>query len=122
MVRDMMADTVMTESEVENIHRLLSDLGRRMEKGFDELKELFEGVEERVRKVEHNEASCNPQMTLRMMNVEKSVKDNHDEIKILKNIATKLQHTNEILTWLFVLLTTLATGVLIAWLSRIVGA
>lgn len=122
MVRDMMADTVMLESEVENIHRLLSDLGRRMEKGFDELKELFEGVEERVRKVEHNEASCNPQMTMRMMNVEKSVKDNQDEIKILKNIATKLQHTNEILTWLFVLLTTLATGVLIAWLSRIVGA
>jgi len=118
----MTADTVMTEGEVNNIRQQLSDLGRRMEKGFDELKELFGGMEERVRKVEHNEASCNPQMMLRMAKAEEGIKANQEEIKILKNIATKLQHTNEILTWLFVLLTTVATAVLITWITRMVGA
>lgn len=116
-----MDDTVMSEGEIQRIHHQITSLGERMEKGFDELKRMFGGVEERVRMVETREANCNPLVMKRLTDAENDIKTNGEEIKALKLIVGKLQHTNEILSWLLGITTVTGTALIISLISKLVG-
>lgn len=55
----------------------ISALEQRIEKGFDELKEMLKGFDERVRAVEQREAGCQPIITARLDAAFRKI-DDHD--------------------------------------------
>jgi len=113
-------DTIMTDIEIRNLQQQIVSLGERMEKGFDELKRLFSGMDERVRTVENREASCQPALSGRIDAAWRSIEDNksklgeHDrKIDAIEKAMGVLVHTNNILKWLLGISTAGLTALLI---------
>jgi hypothetical protein len=92
----------------------IDSLGERMDKGFEELKELLRSYEERTRAVEQNQAGYQPVLIARMKTAEILLKEHSDEIKVLKNAVLELINTNRILKWVFGVFTAILVTMLIA--------
>ena len=113
MVRLMPGDTKMTDNEILGLQTQITSLGTRMEKGFDELKEIVSGFDQRVRTVELKEANCNPILTARVDSAWLKLNEHEASIKELVKISTELVYTNRILKWLLGIFTVIMGAFLI---------
>jgi hypothetical protein len=91
----------------------INALGETMQNGFKEMKELLQGIEQRVRGIETQEAGCAPLVNQRLKAVEDRVKEHADQLGKLSKIVTELAQTNTILKWLLGLLTVILGAVLV---------
>lgn len=99
--------------------------GERMDRGFGELKEILQGIDDRVRRLENNEAGCQPLVNNRLSEAFRQLDKHTADIKTLtdtigqmKETMAELQHANKILTWIGGLL----GSALILWLvSQLLG-
>ena len=66
MVLHMPGEIDMPPNEYDGLQRQIDQLGKGMEKGFDEIKQIVSGFDKRVRDVEIKEANCNPILTARV--------------------------------------------------------
>lgn len=115
-------------SEDSALQRQITDLGERMEKGFDKIEKLVTGMDARVRAVEQKEASCQPITQARLDAVWREVDEQkakiktlEDEIETMSKAILKLIQTNNILKWILGVLTVIGTSLLIAYLSKMAG-
>jgi predicted RNase H-like nuclease (RuvC/YqgF family) len=59
----------MPPSSTAALQAQIDNLGERMDRGFDEIKNLLRSYEERTRKVEQQEAGCQPVITSQIKSV-----------------------------------------------------
>lgn len=119
MVLHMPGEIIMTEGTLRGLQDQINSLGNRMEKGFDELKQIVSGFDKRVRDVELKEANCNPILTARVDAAWRKL-DEHDAVlkemdkamEELKKTISELVSTNKILKWLLGVMTVLMTAYL----------
>lgn len=85
----------------------INQLGASMEKGFARIEALLASYEARTRALEQQEASCQPIITNRLVNVEMRLKDHDDlftkireETGLIQKNIQELQLSNRILKWL----------------------
>lgn len=85
----------------------ITALGERMDRGFSELKEILQGMDDRVRRLENNEAGCQPLVNSRLNEAWRQLDQHTNDIKALndafaklKDTIAELQHANKILTWI----------------------
>ena len=78
-----------------------------MDRSFTELKEILQGMDDRVRRLENNEAGCQPLVNSRISEAFRQLDKHTADIKTLtdaiaqmKATITELQHANKILTWI----------------------
>lgn len=90
----------MTPTQSQALQQQITDLGARMDRGFDELKEIMVGFETRVRGLEQREAGCQPLLQSRVDAAFRLIDEHSSEIKKLNEIITELRQTNRIITWL----------------------
>lgn len=116
MVLLMQGEIIMTEGTLRGLQDQINSLGNRVEKSFDELKQIISGFDKRVRDVELKEANCNPILTSRVDAAWRKL-DEHDAVlkemdkalEELKNSISELVNTNKILKWILGILTVLMT-------------
>lgn len=100
-------------AELRGLQAQIDTLGTRMEKGFDEIKTMLSGYEERVRRLELHEANCSPMITSRMDAAWQKINEHARDIDEMKDAITKLTQTNSILRWILGISTAVLTAVLI---------
>lgn len=107
-----------TETTV-NMQSQINLLSETMQRGFQELKELLQSIEQRVRTIETSEARCQPMVFSKIDAAwrkidEHEVKLNGHERKLaeINDLLQSLRQTNKILTWLGVVL----GGTALIWL------
>ncbi|MBI4928315.1 MAG: hypothetical protein HY835_11155 [Anaerolineae bacterium] len=111
----------MTDSHAvtgKSLQAQIDSLGERMEKGFEEIKALLRGNEERLRSLETREASCQPLIQSRLDAAWRKIDEHEKEIETLTEIAQSLRATLRVVTGVLVVL---GTGVG-AWLvNQVLG-
>lgn len=82
-------------------------LAARMERGIEELKEMLQGFDNRVRSVEHREAACQPVVQARLDAAWRKIDENSTQIDLLNKTIqelrltiTELKRTQSLLSWL----------------------
>lgn len=85
----------------------INALGERMEAGFKRLEDKINSFEERVRSVEHSEASCQPLLQARLDAAWRQIESNGAKIETMAGVQAQqqqmigeLRHSNKIMTWL----------------------
>lgn len=106
------------------LQKQIDGLGERMERGFDEIKTIMRGFDDRVRGVETQQAGCGPMLNSRMDAAWRQIDQHEMDLKTLKDVlqnqATAIQEltqTNKILRWIL----GVATSVLIAILIKLMA-
>lgn len=112
MVLLMPGEIVMSDTTLRGLQEQINTLGTRMDKGFDELKQIVSGFDERVRNVELKEANCNPILTSKVDAAWRKIDEHDTVIKELLKTSSELVHTNKILKWILGVLTVLITAYL----------
>lgn len=120
MVSPMQAEFVMTENEVIGLQTQINSLGQRMEKGFDEIKQIVSGFDARVRSVELKEANCNPLLNARVDAAWRKLDEQDQKMKEfgktfdeLEKTVAEFVSTNRILKWILGVLTALMIAYLV---------
>jgi hypothetical protein len=122
MVLIMRDEKTMPPNEYDGLQRQIDQIGKGMEKGFDELKEILSGFDKRVRDVEIKEANCNPVLTSKVDAAWRKLGEHDSKLTVLdasigelKKSISELTHTNKILKWILGIL----TGLLTVYLAKI---
>ena len=120
MVLLMQGEIIMTEGTLRGLQDQINSLGSRMEKSFDELKEMLNGTNERLRCVELNAANATPSLTSKidlawekLKAQEEKISAHENKINELVKSVNQLVQTNSILKWILGILTALMTAYLI---------
>lgn len=120
MVLHMPGEIIMPDTTLRGLQEQINTLGTRMDKSFDEIKQIVSGFDKRVRDVELKEANHNPILTARVDAAwrkldehESFMKELDKAIDELKKTVSELTSTNKILKWILGVLTTLMTAYLI---------
>lgn len=113
----------MTASDSERVsnsslQKQISDFTAQLRQDFMEIKTTLASIEERVRKLENNEAGCHPLMESRLDAAWRKLDEHDKRMLILSEAVSQLQHTNKLLTWIGGLL---GSTVLIWLLTQILG-
>lgn len=69
----------------------IDSLGERMDKGFDEIKNLLRSYEERTRKVEQHEAGCQPIVIARIDAHERELQEHNTRLTNKSQQINKLE-------------------------------
>jgi len=120
MVLHMPGEIEMPDTTLRGLQEQINTLGTRMDKSFDEIKQIVSGFDKRVRDVELKEANHNPILTARVDAAwrkldehESFMKELDKAIDELKKTVSELTSTNKILKWILGVLTALMTAYLI---------
>lgn len=93
------------------VHLVACDVG--------EIKTMLHQIEERVRRLENNEAGAHPLMESRINSAWQKLEEHDKRIEAITQIVTRLDHSNRIMTWVAGIL----GSTLIIWLiTQILGA
>jgi predicted phage-related endonuclease len=97
--------TAATEERVYNmaLQRKITEFATRMEqvaRDVSEIKQMLHGIEERVRKLETDEAGSRPLMESRIDAAWQKIEEHDLSIKEMKDMVLKLDHSNRLLSWL----------------------
>ncbi len=82
-------------NQVSALQSQMTDLGARMDRGFEELKTIMSGVETRVRALETREAGCQPLTQARLDAAWREIDAQEAQIKALTEIIAKLSKSIE---------------------------
>jgi hypothetical protein len=97
----------------------ITELGARMERGFNELKEIISGFEVRVRGLETREAGCQPLVNSELKAAWRKIDEHGTEIAVLKEL---IKTQNDAIQALQLVATELKrTQALISWVGGVVG-
>lgn len=113
MVFLMPGDIPMTENTLRGLQIQIDSLGTRMEKGFDEVKEMLNNTNERLRCVELQAANQTPNFINKIDSAWEKIKSHEEDIKHLKKTVDELMQTNKILKWILGVMTVLMTAYLV---------
>lgn len=119
MVLHMPGEKTMPPNEYDGLQRQIDQIGKGMEKGFDELKEILSGFDKRVRDVEIKEANYNPLLTSKVDAAWRKLGEHDAKFTVIETAIDDLgktisdfTHTNKILKWILGILTVLMTAYL----------
>lgn len=95
------------EITTSDLQRQIIAIGARMDHGFDELKDLFQKSDERMRALENREAACQPIVTAKIDAAWREIDDHKTQIKGLKEdgdriekAIVRLEQQNKLLLWI----------------------
>lgn len=103
------------------LQRQLTELNARVYQvacDVGEIKTMLHQIEERVRKLENNEAGVHPLMESKIDAAWRKLEEHDKRIENLTEIVSRLNHSNKIMTWLAGIL---GSTVIIWLISQILG-
>jgi hypothetical protein len=109
----------MTPNESEMFQKQIDSLGERVEKGLDEIKEMLRSFEARVRKVEGDQARCEPTLTMRLDAAWRRIDQHEAELVNLRKLMDEAVLTNRILKWILGIVTVVLAGIALKILSGV---
>jgi predicted RNase H-like nuclease (RuvC/YqgF family) len=68
--------------------------------GIDDIKNMLKNMEERIRKLENDEAGAHPLMESRIDAAWRKIEEHDRRMKTLEDMAARLDHNNRLLSWL----------------------
>ena len=86
-----------------SLQRQIAELSARVNEianGVVEIKTMLRQVEERVRKLENNEAAAHPLMESRIDAAWRKLEEHDQSINTLKDVVARLDHSNRLMAWL----------------------
>lgn len=103
----------MADQQITILQGQIVNLANHMDKGFNELKQILNGVEQRLRSVEITESGSHPVINDRIDNAWKQIEIHDKKLECLEGMVEKLINTNNILKWILGIITTIGVGTFI---------
>ena len=86
-----------------NLQSQITELSARVNQiacGIDDIKNMLKQVEERVRKLENNEAGAHPLMESRIDAAWRKIDEHDKRLDTLAQMVSKLDQSNRLMAWL----------------------